>query len=291
MTKTVQLHCPSTRQSVDNFVVSPFQTHEQVMQGIRLRLGINHAALYTVDAKHITNLESLQEDQRILVAASSLERMLPDAPSGFALYDGEEGEVVDPAVEGFGQPWDDLTEREKCDHIISVMEQQPTTRNKLRITRPYQSVQSGMISLQSMSSTEAEANIDQRWRTTIEHFLPDALKPNKVKTSGKFWDGQVIAALSVLSSFTHGQSRLARDFLEEAVTMRVDNSEGDDEKSSIVQTQDVLDAIALIYERAGVVPAKLTKHKSAKMKEKERRKALKERKKVEAKDRVVGTTA
>ncbi|KAF1845512.1 uncharacterized protein K460DRAFT_416765 [Cucurbitaria berberidis CBS 394.84] len=287
MTKTVQLHCPSSKKTVDNFVISPFQMHEQVLQGIRLRLGINHAALYTVDAKHITNLESLQDDQRILVAATPSEHMLPDAPPDFVLYDGEEGEDVNPEIDGFGQPWEDLTEREKCDHIQSVVEQKPTTRNKLRITRPYQSVQADLTVLHNVAPAEAEVNIDQRWRTTVEHFLPDALKPNKMKISGKFWDEQALAALALLSSFTHGQSELAREFLEEAVAMRAEESDGD-EKSPVVRSQDVLDAITIIYERAGVIPAKLTKHKSAKTREKERRKALKGRKKAEAKDKVAG---
>ncbi|KAJ4371605.1 hypothetical protein N0V83_004825 [Neocucurbitaria cava] len=278
MTKMVQLHCPSTGQTVDKFVISPFQTHEQVIQGIRIRLGIQHAALYTTDAKLITNFDSLQEDQRVLVAATSSELMLPDAPTGFILYDGEESDEVDPTTEGFEQPWEDLTEREKCDHILSLVEQKPTTRNKLRITRPYQSVQPDLFTmhLNSISPTEAEALIDQRWRTTVEHFLPDALKPAKPKTSGKFWDEQVVATLSVLSSFTHGQSRLAREFLEEAVSMRMERSV-DDDKDSIVRGQDVIDAVALVYERAGVIPAKLTKHKSAKVKQKERRKAEKEK--------------
>jgi hypothetical protein len=32
--------------------------------------------------------------------------MLPDAPPEWVLYDGEEGDDVDPDIEGYGQEWD-----------------------------------------------------------------------------------------------------------------------------------------------------------------------------------------
>ncbi|KAH7383177.1 hypothetical protein BKA66DRAFT_559538 [Pyrenochaeta sp. MPI-SDFR-AT-0127] len=287
MTKTVQIHCPSTGQTVDNFIISPFQTHDQVLQGVRLRFDISYAALYTVDAKPISNAQSLQEDQRVLVAAKELEHMLPDAPAGFALYDGEEGDHVDADVEGFGQDWEDLTEREKCDHIQSLAVQKPTMRNTLRITRPWQSVHNDLNVLQTHTSgdldtqsspSDCEALIEQRWRTTIEHFLPASLSPAKIKVAGKFWNPHVLAVIAVLGSFTQGQSHLVRGFLQEAVNMRLKESEGND-TSSTVQKQDVIDAITIIYERAGIIPAKLTKRKSAKAKGKERRKALKVQKK------------
>lgn len=91
---------------MDHFVISPYATNEQVLKGVRLAFNIKYAALYTVNAKPVTDVQSLQEDQRILVAAASTERMLPDAPPGFVLYDGEEGDSVDPDVEGYGQEWD-----------------------------------------------------------------------------------------------------------------------------------------------------------------------------------------
>lgn len=106
MTKTVQLHCPSTNATVDNFVITPYQAFDQVIQGVRLAFESKHAALYTVDAKCIVSVETIHDDQRILVAVSRSERILPDAPPSYVLYDGEEGDDVDPNVEGFGQPWE-----------------------------------------------------------------------------------------------------------------------------------------------------------------------------------------
>lgn len=102
----VQLYCPSNKKTVDGFVIGAYQKPEQVLQGVRLALDIKYAALYTVGAKQVGDPHSLQEDQRVLVAASQTEKMLPDAPYGCVMYDGEEGEEVDPDVEGYGQEWD-----------------------------------------------------------------------------------------------------------------------------------------------------------------------------------------
>jgi DNA-binding protein H-NS len=87
-----------------------------------------------------------------------------------------------------------------------------------------------------------------------------------------------LTAISVLSSFTHGQSRLALEVLEEAVALRTQEDQSDD-KDPVLQKQDVLNAIAIMYERADVIPEKLTKAKSGKSKEREKRKAAKIKKK------------
>jgi len=103
----IQLYCPSNKKTVNGFVIGAYQKPEQVLQGVRLALDIKYAALYTVDAKAIGDPHSLQEeDQRVLVAACETEKMLPDAPYGYVLYDGEEGDDVDPDTEGCGQEWD-----------------------------------------------------------------------------------------------------------------------------------------------------------------------------------------
>ncbi|KAF1946067.1 hypothetical protein EJ02DRAFT_367836 [Clathrospora elynae] len=287
----VQLHCPSNKKTVSGFVIGAYQSPEQVLQGVRLAVGTNYAALYTVDAKYIPDPHSLHEDQRVLVAATQSERMLPDAPQGYILYDGEEGEDVDTDVECFGQPWEDLTESERCAHITSINEKKPTTRNKMRITRTYQSVQADLKALdatpQSTPLTDYETSIEQRWGITLEHFLPGHMKPPKFKTGGKIWDEPALATLAIFGSFTHGQARLAQEVLEEAVAMRVDEDQGDD-RDPVVRKQDVLNAITIVYERAGVLPAKLTKVKSEKAREKEKRKAAKEKKKAGGKNGVGG---
>jgi len=102
----VQLHCPSTKKTVEDFFITPFQSLEQVLPSVRLAFDIKYAALYTTEAKRIMDSSTLREDQRVLVAASASETMLPDSPSEWVLYDGEEGDDVDPYVECFGLPWD-----------------------------------------------------------------------------------------------------------------------------------------------------------------------------------------
>lgn len=102
----VQLYCPSTKKTVDGFVIGAFQNLEQVLQGVRLALDIKYAALYTIEAKPINGPSTLEDDERLLIAASEEETMLPDAPSEWVLYDGEEGDDVDPDIEGYGQEWD-----------------------------------------------------------------------------------------------------------------------------------------------------------------------------------------
>jgi hypothetical protein len=282
MSKIVQLHCPSLKRTVDNYVVSPFQSNDQVFQSIRVALQIPHVTLYTVDAKPLTKLDTIQEGQRILVAAATSERMLPDSPYEYEYYDGQEGDDVDPDSEGYGQSWESLSEREKCDHIMGLNESKPTSRNKLRFARQWQAISDDLAAVrdQETDSGECEALIEQRWRLSIDHFLPDNMKPAKLKTSGKFWDEQVVAALAVLSSLIPGQARLAAEFLEEAVQMRITDGV---ETSPLLQLTDVDNAVTLIFEHAGVIPAKLTKPKSAKAREKERKKALREKTKGDAK--------
>lgn len=266
MSTTIQLHCPSRKRTIDNFVISPFQSNDQILQGIRIALQIPYAGLYTVDAKAITKLDNLQQDQRVLVAAAANERMLPDSPPDFAFYDGQEGDDIDPDLDGYGQSWESLSEREKCDHIMSLQELKPTSRNKLRFTRQWQAISNDLAAVgeQDQDTKESEAAIEQRWRTTIDHFLPDGMKPSKVKTAGKYWDEKVIGGLAIMSSAMPGQAQLAIEFLEEAVQLRV--TDGVD-TSPVVQLEDILNAITIIYERAGVIPMKLTKPKSAKARE------------------------
>jgi hypothetical protein len=287
MSKSIQLHCPSTKRTVDKFVISPFQTNEQIFSSIRLAFEIPHATLYTVDAKPITKLDSVQDDQRILVAASREERMLPDSLPGFEYYEGQEGNEVDLDLAGYGQTWDTLDDRDKCDHIMSLNDMKPTTRNKLRMTRQWQQVLEDLDKIKTEMSkpAECESLIEQRWGMNIDHFLPDAMKPAKFKTAGKYWDDQVAAGLAVLSSFTPGQARLAAEFLGDAIQMRV--TDGID-TSPVVKFEDVVNAVTIIYERAGVIPLKLTKPKSAKQREKERKKAFKEKMKGDAKGKTKG---
>ncbi|CBY01745.1 hypothetical protein IAQ61_010022 [Plenodomus lingam] len=277
--KTISLYAPSTKLNVPDLVVSPYQTFEQVLQGVRLAVNSKHAALYTIDAKPIVSVETLKDDQRVLVAVAKSEIMLPDAPVGFIVYCGEERDDVGVEVEGGWGEWDDLTDREKCEHITSLNAMKPTTRNKLRITRSYQSVAADLAVIEeaihsgnpdAAALSDAEANIENRWNVTYDHFIPPAHCPPRLKTNGTVWCPPVLAGLDVLSSFTQGQARLAAEFLEEAVKRRVDEGEDTD---VVVKYEDVRDAVALVYERADVIPMKLRKKAGKKGGGKERRKA------------------
>lgn len=182
----------------------------------------------------------------------------------------------------------ELTDREKCDHISSLSTMKPSSRNTLRITLSWHSIQADLVALEAVQpeaidTAAAETRIEQCWRLTWDQFLPNSMMPSKFKFTSNVWDQQVLATLSILSSFTHGQASLAHEFLKEAIKMRVE--EGKD-VSPVVQAHDVKNTITIIYERAGVIPAKLTKMKQGKIGGRERRKALKERKK---KDKSLGS--
>ncbi|KAL1801470.1 hypothetical protein ACET3X_001812 [Alternaria dauci] len=279
----VQLYCPSTRKTVDKFIIGAFQNLDQVLQGVRLALDLKYAALYTIEAKPIYEPSALEDDERILVAASAEETMLPDAPPEWILYHGEEGDDVDPDTEGYGQEWDTLSDHEKCLHITSLNDQKPETRNKLRITRPYTSVEADLVSIKAsrpdIGLAEDYAHIERHWGITAKQFLSASMKTGSgPKFNQKLTTTSLITAISILSSFTHGQSRLALEVLDEAIALRTqDEQQGD--KDPALQTQDVLNAIAIVYERADLIPANLTKAKSGKAKERGKRKAAKERKK------------
>jgi len=155
----------------------------------------------------------------------------------------------------------------------------PTTRNKLRITRPYELVVSDLAAIEkaaeseltdSAYATQVETNIENRWHITYDHFIPTGHCPPRFKNNGAVWSPHILAALDVLSSFTHGQARLASEFLEEAIKMRID--EGDD-TDTVVKPEDVTNAIGIVYEHAGVIPPRLTKKGGKRGRGKERRKA------------------
>ncbi|KAI4925576.1 hypothetical protein J4E85_007455 [Alternaria conjuncta] len=275
----VQLHCPSTKKTVEDFFVTPFQTLEQVLPSVRLALDIKYAAIYTTEAKRITEPSTLQENQRVLVAASAKEVMLPDAPSEWVLYDGEEGDDVDMSVECYGLEWVELCDHDKCLHITSLNKQKPKSRNKMRITREYKPVEADIEALNSTTSTSArvaedEGHIEKCWGITVEHFLPTSMKPVAAKSSSKSCDPSTLAVLSILAGFTQGQSRLALEILEEAVALRTGEDQGED-KDPALQKGDVLNAITLIYERAEVIEARLIKGKGAKGKGKGKRRPSK----------------
>ncbi|KAH7083464.1 hypothetical protein BKA63DRAFT_540292 [Paraphoma chrysanthemicola] len=280
MSKQIQLHCPSTKATVDKFIISPYHSPEQTYKAIRLALAIPHASLYTVEAVPITKLDSLQDGQRVLVAAAPAEHMPPDSPPEYEFYAGEEADDVDPDLEGYGLEWDDMSEREKCEHVASLNSRVPERRNRMRITRGWERwTRKGNVDVK-----ECEDLIQQRWNMSLDQFIPDTYKPPKLPSSTtsttRTWDPDFVAAVAVLSSFSHGQASLIREHLVEAMQLRM-AEEIDTRAEGHVQTGDVLSAIGIVFERAGVVEAKAVKvrTKPVRAKGKERRKAGKARKK------------
>jgi hypothetical protein len=132
----------------------------------------------------------------------------------------------------------------------------------------------------SIRVAEDFAAVKQHWGITVKDFIPASMKAGPGPNLGnRLADTSTVTAISILSSFTHGQSRLALQVLEEAIALRTEDDQGDN-KDPILQKQDVLNAIEIVYERADVIPANLTKAKSGKSKEREKRKATKEKKKL-----------
>jgi hypothetical protein len=102
----VQLHCPSTKKTVDGFFIGDQSTPTAVIQAVRIELSINYAALFTSETKPIADPKTLEDGSRVLVAASQGEKMLPDAPSAWVFYDGEEAEDIHPDSDVYGLEWE-----------------------------------------------------------------------------------------------------------------------------------------------------------------------------------------
>jgi hypothetical protein len=102
----VQLNCPSTKKTVDGFVIGAHQSPAAVVQAVRIELGLKYAALFTPEAKPIPDPKSLDEGSRILVAATEDEKMLPDAAPGWVMYEGEEVDDLHQDSGVYGQDWE-----------------------------------------------------------------------------------------------------------------------------------------------------------------------------------------
>lgn len=153
----------------------------------------------------------------------------------------------------------------------------------MRITRPYKSLEAELHFFEYKGSstfefTEDDARVERYWGITVKQFIPFSMKAGPGPHLSQKLTSPTAFAIMILSSFTHGQSRLALEVLEEAIALRTQDEQGDN-KDPVLQTQDVLNAIAIVYERADLIPANLTKIKSAKSKEREKRKAAREKKK------------
>jgi hypothetical protein len=92
--------------TVDDHMIGSAMSPAAAVTAVRVKLGLKYAALFTPEAKPIADPKTLEEGSRILVAASADEKMLPDAPQGWVLYEGEEGEDVDQDSDVYDQAWE-----------------------------------------------------------------------------------------------------------------------------------------------------------------------------------------
>lgn len=163
------------------------------------------------------------------------------------------------------------------------MESKPPTRNKLRITRECGAVREELAAINQQEldtatapTTEHETVIQERWDTTLDAFIKQIAKhaptpATKSHITSSSLSSSTISALSVLSSMTLGQARLAGEVLCEAVAMRLEKDQ-DETKDPVPREDDVKNAVEIVFERAGVIPAKLTKVKGGKAKDRKRAK-------------------
>jgi hypothetical protein len=107
MIKKIDLYCPCENKSKNGFQVSSFQSHSQVLQSIRLTLGVQSiAAVYDVHAKPIVDLQTCNEGQCVQVATTYSEQVKSYAPKNTIVYRGEEGNDVGDMMDGYGLPWE-----------------------------------------------------------------------------------------------------------------------------------------------------------------------------------------
>lgn len=192
----------------------------------------------------------------------------------------------------------DLTDTEKRLHITFLSTLKPTTRNKLRITREYAAVRGDLLSIQQsdlsidnrstkLSVSQHEDLIQDRWGIPLEHFLrlvniPSAVKcpsygtktpstssSSSVAVTTTSLTPATIAGLALMASLSHGQAKLAAEVLSEAVVMRLGGKD-QEEKELRLREDDVGNAVEIVYERADVVPVKLTAGKKTRKRAKGR---------------------
>lgn len=210
-----------------------------------------------------------------------------------------------------------LSDHEKSQHILSLSVTKPSSRNKMRITRPYAAVHAEMVAIKqcdisvasaaplpssvsvsvsageqeqegegkgkseaepSTSNTPHETLIQDRWGISLDALLPPSMKPSTGKytstTHASALAPATLAALSLFASCTHGQPRLACEVLSEAVALRTEEDQTED-RDPVLRMDDVLNALDMVYERAGVIPVKLTKGKSGKARKRAKGRARK----------------
>ncbi|KAI4924362.1 uncharacterized protein J4E92_007443 [Alternaria infectoria] len=278
MAHKVTLHCPSIDKTKSEFTLGPFDKHDKVLQQVRTFFKIEYAAVYDIRAQPIDDICACEAGQIVQVAASKGEIMKYYKPKVCIFYNGEE-EVSNEWVDGYGLPWKDLNDYQRCSHVMSLGKGPGgfVLDNTIRITRPYADVQKDLkeVAGAAPDGMESKRNLGiaifLNWAWKWEMLLPVSMKPAKDSDMSS----KVLGLLVVLSSFTHGSASLVRGYLVETVNARVSGAEDDETKDPLLRAQDVVHVISTLYEKAGSLAAKIALAKEKAMKDKMKEKARK----------------
>ncbi|KAI4925588.1 hypothetical protein J4E85_007467 [Alternaria conjuncta] len=278
MAHKITLHCPSIDKTKSDFVLGPFDKHDKVLQQVRAVFKIDYAAVYDIRAQPIDDICACEPGQIVQVAASKDEIMKYYKPKVCIFYNGEE-EVSNEWVDGYGLPWKDLNDYQRCSHVMSLGKGPGgfVLDNTIRITRPYADVQKDLKEVAGATPDDMESKrnlglgIFLNWAWKWEMLLPASMKPAKDDDMSS----KVLGLLVVLSSFTHGSASLVRGYLVETVKARVSGAEDDETKDPLLRAQDVVHVISTLYEKAGSLAAKIALAKEKAMKDKMKEKARK----------------
>ncbi|KAH6865605.1 hypothetical protein BKA58DRAFT_404169 [Alternaria rosae] len=255
------LYCPSLNKTKNDSGVGPFKKHDELLQDIRSVLRIDYAAVYDLCACEAGDI--------VRVAAEKGETMRFYSPRNCIFYNGEE-EVSNEWVDGYGLPWKELTDPQKCGHVMSVGKGPGgfVLDNTIRITRPYVDVQKELKEIAGAAPDDMDSKrnlgmaIFYNWARKWEMLLPASMKPAPDEIFTK-----VLGLLVVLSSFTHGSGGLVRGYLVDAVNARL-ALEDDETKDPLLRAQDVVHVISTLYDKAGSLAAKIALAKEKAMKDK-----------------------
>jgi len=146
-----------------------------------------------------------------------------------------------------------LTEIEKRNHIVSIGANRPETKNILRIVETYPAIEVEIAALKkadamqlatSYSLAASYQKISNNWGMSFMMWLPEELKPKSSFVTYQ-WDLRMVALIAIFAKATPGQGHITKGILKTIVDAQTN--------VGIPTVPDVMQAITLIYERAGLV--------------------------------------
>ncbi len=195
--------------------------------------------------------------------------------------------------------------RRDSSNVMTVKDTKTKKKEKKNIAASMQELK--ITEQEEESDEDFHSLIETRWEITVEAFLHPVMAHSKAAPKNKpaaHIPEVIVAALALMASVTHGQPRLAREILEEAIRLRVDTTaQSSSPKASssslvggtkaatekdifaLITKVDVNNAMEIMYERAGILVANWTKEKKKKGEKakgesgRERRKRAKEARK------------